>query len=348
MLAGLIVAGWIAGWSPFRSAVEIEEQPAEAQQLYHEGVYMLGQRREARMKSAIERLQGAVELAPNFAPAYAALADAYNLSGDYGWEQPDLVFPKAKEAAKKALALNDRLAEAHLAMAFALDSYDGDSRGAEREFLLAIKLDPKLPAAHHWYAWFLVQQGRAKEAAKQIAEAQKLRPDQKLGPDQVVIVSNAGKIAYLSRDYDLAIKKYQHALGLSPEFRKAHRDLALVYAETGKLDEALGELDRARGVTTDGRDLDCVRAYAYARNGHSRQARDLLGRLEGLADEKPLAYEIAAAYTALGEKDRAFAWLRRAFRERAAGRGGIHVDPRFDGLRGDPRFADFDIAKKQE
>lgn len=99
-------------------------------------------------------------------------------------------------------------------------------------------------------------------------------------------------------------------------------------------------------MTTDGRDLDCVRAYAYARNGHSRQARDLLGRLERLADEKPLAYEIAAVYSALGEKDRAFAWLHRAFNERAAGRGGIGVDPRFDGLRSDPRFHDFDTTKE--
>jgi serine/threonine protein kinase/lipoprotein NlpI len=346
LLCGLLLAGWIARWNPFRSAVEIEEQSAEAQQLYHEGVYMLGQRRESRMKSAIERLQGAVELAPDFARAYAALADAYNLSGDYGWEKPDEVFPKAKQAAEKALSLNDKLAEAHLAMAFALDSYDGDSRGAEQEFLRAIELDPKLPAAHHWYAWFLVQQGRPEEAAKQIAEAQKLRPDQKLGPDQVVIVNNAGKIAYLSRDYPLAIEKYKHALELSPEFRKAHRDLALVYAETGKLEQALAEVDRGRGVTTDGRDLDCVRAYAYARNGHSRQARDLLGRLERLADEKPLAYEIAAVYSALGEKDRAFAWLHRAFNERAAGRGGIGVDPRFDGLRSDPRFHDFDTTKE--
>jgi tetratricopeptide (TPR) repeat protein len=290
---------------------------------------------------AIQRLQEAVELVPNFAPAYAALADAYNLAGDYGWEKPDDVFPKAKAAAQKALSLNDKLADAHLALAFALDAYDGDTARAEREFRRAIQLNPKLPAAYHWYAWFLVQQGRLKEAAKRIAEAQKL------APDQVVIANNAGRIAYLSRDYPLAIQKHKHAIELSPEFRKAHRDLALAYAETGKLDEALAELKRARGITDDGRDVNYVQAYAYARNGHSRQARELLGRLEPLADEKPLAYEIAAIYAALGDKDHAFTWLRRAFDEHAAARMGIGVDPRFDGLRSDPRFHAFNPAKEK-
>ena len=168
-------------------------------------------------------------------------------------------------------------------------------------------MNPKLPAAHHWYAWFLVQQGRPDAAAEQIEQARKL------GPDQVVIANNAGKIAYLRRDYLLAIKKHQYALELSPDFRKAHRDLALVYAETGKLDESLRELRRAKGLTDDGRDLLSVQAYAFARNGHARQAHQLLAQLEPLADRKPLAYDIAAVYAALGEKDRAFDWLRRAF-----------------------------------
>ena len=321
------------GWNPFRNiATNAEESSVGARQLYSEAVLMLGQRRESQTNGAIRRLQDAIELDPNFFPAYAALADAYNLAGDYGWQKPDVVFPKAREAAEKVLSLDDKLPEGHLALAFVLDAYDGDSRGAEREFLRAIELNAKLPAAHHWYAWFLVQQGRPNEAAAQIDEAQKL------GPDQVIIANNAGKIAYLRRDYPLAIEKHKYALELSPDFRKAHRDLALVYAETGNLDQALGELDQAKGVTDDGRDLDAVRAYAYARNGHPRQAREVLGRLEPLADRKPLAYEIAAVYAALGEKDRAFAWLGRAFRERAAARTQIRVDPRFDSLRNDARF----------
>jgi serine/threonine protein kinase/Flp pilus assembly protein TadD len=333
LLCGLVLADWKAGWKPFGDpADEAGEASVEAKRLYREGVLMMGQRQEARMKLAIERLRNAVELAPDYARAYAALADAYNLSGDYGWEKPDDVFPKAEEAARKALSLDDKLAEAHLALAFVLNTYDGKNPQAEKEFRLALKLDPTLSAAYHWYAWFLVQQGRPDEAAKQMAQAEKL------GSDQLIIANNAGKIAYLRRDYLLAIKKHQHALELSPDFRKAHRDLAMVYAETGKLDEALHELDEANGMTDDGRDVNSARAYAYARNGHPRQARELLAQLEPLAKDKPLAYSIAAVYSALGDKDRAFDWLGRAFREHSAGRSGIAVDPRFDGLHSDRRF----------
>ena len=275
LLCGLAVAGWQWGWHPLgRPDDEAENSSAEAQRLYREGVFLLAQRRESQTTLAIRRLQRAVELAPDFALAYAKLADAYNLCGDYGWEKADVVFPKAKEAAQKALAQNDKLAEAHLALAFVLDTYDGDSRAAEKEFLLALKLKPKLADAHHWYAWFLVQQGRPKEAAKHIEQAQKL------GPEQVIIANNAGKMAYLQRNYALAVKKHKYALQLSPDFRKAHRDLAMVYAETGKLDGALGELNLAKGVTDDDRDLAAVRAYAYARNGQAEKARDLLTELE--------------------------------------------------------------------
>ncbi len=310
LLCGLALWGWQTGWTPSGGAVdEAEAAPPEAQRLYREGVLLLGQRQEPQTRQAIRRLRSAVEVAPDFALAYATLADAYNLCGDYGWAKADEVFPKAKEAAEQALARNPKLAEAHLALAFALDSYDGDSRRAEQEYLEALRLGPKLPAAHHWYAWFLVQHGRPDEAARQIDEAQKL------GPDQVIIANNAGKIAYLRRDYSLAVEKHKYALELSPDFRKAHRDLALVYAEMGNLDESLRETDLAKGLTDDGLDLVGVRAYAYARNGRGEAARGLLKRLEASAGQKPLAYEIAAVYAALRENGSALTWLDRAFQD---------------------------------
>jgi Tfp pilus assembly protein PilF len=333
LLVGAALSGWqMTHTPPEPAAADTETPSARAQRLYNEGVLLLGQRRESQTNLAIRRLQSAVRLVPNFTLAYAALADAYNISGDYGWEKPQVVFPKAKEAAQKALSLDDNLAEAHLALAFVLDAYDGDSRAAEKEYLRALKLKPKLAAAHHWYAWFLVQQGRTKEAAKEIEQAQKL------GPVEIIIADNAGKIAYFQRNYTLAVKKHKYALELSPDFRKAHRDLAMVYAEMGNLSDALREAKLAKGLTEDGRDLLAVRAYAYARNSQPQKARDLLTELQPLADQKPLAYEIAAVYAALGEKDRAFTWLQRAIRERAASRAALAVDPRFDSLRKDPRF----------
>ncbi len=332
LLCGLALGSWGTGWTPFGGT---EAVPPEAQRLYREGVLLLGQRQQPQIRQAIRRLQSAVELAPDFALAHATLADAYNLCGDYGWAMADEVYPKAKEAAQAALARNPRLAEAHLAFAFVLDSYDGDSRRAEKEYLEALRLSPKLPAAHHWYAWFLVQQGRADEAARQIDEAQKL------GPDQVIIANNAGKIAYLRHDYPLAVAKHKYALELSPDFRKAHRDLALVYAETGNLDESLREIELAKGLTDDGLDLVGVRAYAYARNGRADAARGLLGLLEAAAAEKPLAQDIAAVYAALGENRLAINWLDRAFRRRVGGRASLAVDPRFAPMRADPQFEQF-------
>ncbi|MGA2065778.1 MAG: protein kinase [Thermoguttaceae bacterium] len=329
VLCGFVLSRW---WPVDHPSPAGPGEPTEAQRLYREGLLLVGQRQEPQMRFAIQRLQGAVQADAGFAPAYTALADAYNLCGDYGWGMADDVFPKAEGAARKALALDEHLAEAHLALAVALEAYDCDWTHAEAEYRWALALNPQLPAAHHWYAWFLAQLGRWDEATSHIEQAQRL------GPDEVIIANNVGKIYYLRRRYAVAVNKHKYALELNPDFRKAHRDLGLAYAEMGKLAEALAELDRAKGLTEDGRDLLGARAYAYARNGHAEESRRLLAQLEPLAREKPLAYEIAAVYAALGEKDSAFAWLQRAFGEHSAGRSGIAVDPRLDGLRPDPRF----------
>jgi serine/threonine protein kinase/Tfp pilus assembly protein PilF len=335
LLIGAAISAWQmthAPVAPDQPPTDAETPTARAQRLYREGILLLGQRRESQTNLAIRRLQSAVGLVRSYPLAYAALADAYNILGDYGWEKPSVVFPAAKEAAQKALTQDADLAEAHLALAFALDAYDGNTAAAEKEFRLALKLKPKLAAAHHWYAWFLAQQGRMKEATKEIEQAQKL------GPDEVIIANNAGRIAFFQRDYPLAVKKHKYALELSPDFRKAHRDLAIVYAEMGQLDDALREAKAIKGLSDDGLDQPAVRAYAYARNGKPDKARSQLADLLPMADQKPLAYDIAAIYAALGDKDAAFKWLDRAFRERNASRTALAVDPRFDPLRKDPRF----------
>ncbi len=335
LVAGIPLAGWWAGWRPDGHPSASFSASPEAYRLYREGLLLEGQRQEPQMRLAIQRLENAVRADARFAPAHTALADAYNLCGDYGWETADAVFPKAKEAARRALALDDHLAEAHLALAVALETYDCDWKQAEVEYRRALELKPQLAAAHHWYAWSLVQQGRLEEATHHIEQAQQL------GPDEVIIANNVGKIYYLCRRYSLAVEKHKYALQLNPDFRKAHRDLALTYAEMGKVGEALKELDRAKGLTEDGRDLTSARAYIYARSGQPQQAQRLLTELEPLADKKPLAYEIATIHAALGETARAFTWLRRAFEERSAGRSGVGVDPRLDKLHAAPQFPSF-------
>ena len=334
----LVLAGGLsAHWWPRPHATA---ESVEANRLYLQGLPLLAQRQEKQWRLAIDRFRRR-RCRPDetYVPAQTALADAYNLGGDYGWEMADVVFPKAKKAAAKALAVDERRADAHLALAFALEAYDGDWKGAEAEYLRALQLDPRLANAHHWYAWFLVQQGRPDEAAVHMEKAQSL------APTDVIIVNNVGKIYYLRRRYAEAVEKHKKALELDSHFCKAHRDLGLVYADMGRLEDALRKFGRAKGLTEDGSDVLSGRAYAYARNGHVTTAHRLLAELEPLAGldpkspKKPLAYEIATVYAALGEADRAFAWLRRACAEHSASRGGLAVDPRLDGIRRDRRFA---------
>ncbi len=294
LLSVAIVGAWIAAHSPSNQPASESPEQAEATRLYREGERLIGQRKESQARAAIKRLESATAIKPDFALGQTALADAYNLCGDYGWEMADQVFPKAETAARRAIAIDPSLAEAHLALAFTLSAYDCNWRRAEAEYRAAIELNPRLANAHHWYAWFLAERGRTTEATREIEKAREL------APDDLIIVNNVGKLRYLARDYAAAVERHKYALELDPDFRKAHRDLALAYAELGpaRLNDALAELKQAEGLTDDGRDLRALRAYAYARNGQPAQVRPLLAQLEPLAKEKPLAYEIATIYAA--------------------------------------------------
>ncbi|HEV2968487.1 MAG TPA: protein kinase [Pirellulales bacterium] len=339
--AGILLAAFLA-WAVFSrfaspdgaspTAAEYSVQSPEARRLYREGLHLLSERKEQQVHAAIARLERAVELAPQFARGQTALADAYNLCGDYGWNFADDVFPKAEAAARRALAQDAKLADAHLALAFALHAYDCEWQKAEAEYRRALELNPQLAAAHHWYAWFLAERGRPREAAEQIDRARQLTPD------DLIVVNNVGKLMYLAHDFAGAARQHQYALELDPDFRKAHRDLGLAYAELGKLDEALAELEKSRGLSDDGRDVLAAEAYALARNGRADKARSLLPDLEAAAKLKPLDYELAIIYAALGEPDRAFQTLGRSVESHSAARAGMGIDPRFDSLHDDPRW----------
>ena len=328
------------------ASTEEPPDPPEPHRLYREGLRLMTQRKERQVHLAIGRLEKAVELAPDFALGQTALADAYNLCGDYGWDFADDVFPKAKAAARQALEQDPKLAEAHLALAFALHEYDCDFKNAEEEYQAALKLNPKLANAHHWYAWYLADSGRPKEALDEIKRARKL------APDDLTIINNYGKLLYLAHDFERAAEEHFKVVELDPDFRKAHRDLGLAYAELGKLDEALGEFDKSRGLTEDGRDALAETAYAFARNHRPDRARLMLPEVEAAADHNPLAYEIATIEAALGDKDAAFEWLHRAIKTHSAARAGMSIDPRLDPLHDDPRWqplaAKYTPPKEQE
>lgn len=310
-----------------RDIVHLAESP-----LYIQGQSLLEQRQESQVRRAIEKFQAVIQREPRHARAYSSLAEAYNLCGDYGWELPDIAFPKAIAAARQALELDPNLPEGRLALGFAAATYTCDWPEAEKQYRQALQLAPNLPAAHHWLAWYLLQQRRFDEALTAIERAQEL------APDNLIIVTNVGKILYFSRRYAAAAEKFKAALELDQDFQKAHMDLGYALIELDQLDDALAEFDRAVGISANDYDIQVARALVRARQGKTAAAQTLLDALEPVAVNEGLSMEMAHAYAAMGKADRAIHWVKTAFDRKSPGRADASVDPRLDPLRKDPRF----------
>lgn len=298
-----------------------------------QGYSLLGQRQERQVRLAIAKFQRVLVTQPKNARALAALAEAYNLCGDYGWELPDHAFPQAIAAARQALEIDPDLAEGHLALAFAAATYQCQWQQADAEFRRTFELAPNLASAHHWYAWFLLPQRRLEQARTEMERAHQL------APDNLIIANNVGKVLYYSRRYSEAAERHRATLELDQDFQKAHMDLGYALIELGQIDEALAEFDRSVGISTHDRDVQAARAYARARQGKAAAVQTLLQSLEPVAADEGLAVEMAHIYAAAGDRDRAFLWLKEAFTRKSPGRVDIVVDPRLDPLRSDPRFA---------
>lgn len=305
---------------------------APAAPAFVQGLSLLEQRQEQQVRLAISKFQQVLKQDPKNARAYAALAEAYNLCGDYGWETPDIAFPKAIEAAQRSLELDNHLAEGRLALAFAAATYECDWLKAEEQFRLTIAAAPKLASAHHWYAWFLLQQHRFDEALAEMETAQSL------APDNLIIVNNVGRLLYFSRRYKEAAERHRAAIELDQDFQKAHMDLGYTLIELGQLDEAISEFDLAVGMSSQGWELKAARAFALARKGNDADAQAILATLTPVAANRGLSLEMAQVYAALGDSDQAFNWLNTAFELKSPGRADVAVDPRLDPLRSDPRF----------
>lgn len=298
-----------------------------------QGRSLLDQRQERQVRLAIVKFQDVIARQPKHARAYAALAEAYNLCGDYGWEPATTVFPKAIAAAHRSLELDTDLAEGRLALAFAAATYTCDWDEADRQFRRALEIAPNLPSAHHWFAWYLLQQRHFDEALVEIQRAHEL------APENLIILSNVGKILYFSRKYPAAVEHHRAALELDQDFQKGHMDLGYTLIELNRIDEALSEFDRAIGISSHDLDVRAARAYALARQGKKEATRELLTILQPEAERVGLFVEMAHIYTALGDSDQAIRWLEKAFAQKAPGRADVSVDPRLDPLRKDYRFA---------
>lgn len=307
----------------------------EAHEAYLKGRYYLNKRTEEGFRQAITYFSEATQKDGNYALGYAGLADSYVLLGEYSLLPAKETFSKAREAAAKALELDETLAEAHNALAGVKEDYDWDWPGAEREFQRAIELNPGYATPHQWYAELLSELGRHGEALAQIKQAQQLDPF-----SLIVNAVYADALRTAGQD-DLSIEQLRKTLEIDPNFAHAHFHLGLTQLRKGAFAEAIAEFQKASNLSPNVTDYKGGLGYAYARADERSEARKLLDELKDRSKQKYVSwFYIAAVYSGLGEKDQAFASLDRAYQQHEQGFVVVRREPMFDPLRADPRYGD--------
>jgi len=302
----------------------------EAYDLYLKGRYFWNKRNAQSFRQAAEYFQLAIDKDPNYAPAYAGLADTFSMMSSYGYAPPAEFIPKARAAALKALQIDESLAGAHASMAVIAQNYDWDWPRAEREYRRAIQLDPGYATAHQWYAECLGFEGRFDEA---FAESDRAR---KLDPLSLIISADYAALLYFSRQYDRSIEEFRRVLEMEPNFPRAYI-VIFPLVEKGLFAEALADVDKWKRVVDSPWPLS-VQVYVYARSGQIDQARITLQKLQHMDQRQfidPAA--ILMAHVGMDDKDETFAWLQKCYDARSP-LTTLKVDPMYDPLRSDPRF----------
>jgi eukaryotic-like serine/threonine-protein kinase len=302
------------------------------------GRYFWTKRTPESIQKAIGLFGQAIDTDPTYAYAYAGLSACYvslGFSFDVGSLPPNEAIPKAKAAASKAIEIDDSLAEAHNPLAFIRLNYDWDSAGAEREFKRALDLNPGYADAHHWYAHYLIATGRPEESLAESNRALELDP---LSP---IMSTHLGWLYYYLRRNDQALSQLGKTLELDPNYGLAHWYIGLVKEQQGRYDEALDRMSRAVELLHGNLVVEADRAHALALSKRTAEAEESLGGLLTLSRTRYVnPVETALVYIGLGKSDEAFRWLDRAYEERSDLLVYLRVDPRFDPIRSDPRFAE--------
>ncbi|MDE3245046.1 MAG: protein kinase [Acidobacteriota bacterium] len=305
----------------------------EAFQLYLKGRHAWRKRTADALQKAVEHFQAAIDHDPNYALAYAGLADAYALlSFLVGVMAPLDALPRAKAAAEKALDLDPGLADAYASMGMILESFEWDWTGAERCHRRALQLAPVNPNLHHRLGMHLLYRSRFDEALACFSQAQELDP---LAP---LFHVGPGLPCYFQHHGDAAVKEFKRATVLAPGFLIAHLMLGLALVQQGSFDEAIRAFEAANAIapTPDGL---AMLGHAHGRAGHSDQARELLLRLKQMAATRYVsAYGLAVLHLGLGDAERALAHLELAVQQRCELLVYVGIDPRLDELRNDERF----------
>jgi eukaryotic-like serine/threonine-protein kinase len=306
----------------------------EAYQLYLKGRYFAEKFTKDRVNEGIEYFHQAIDLDPNYALAYEGLSYAYFTSDDL-FLSPLESMPKASEAAREALRLDDTLAEAHTDMAIVDFWYGYDWSAAEKEFRRAIELRPNYAHAHEYYGWDLISVGRAEEGIKESKRALEL------DPLSTEVSATHGGNFYFGHQYDLAIDQLRQTLEMDPNSWFARMFLGLSYEASGNLPRAIAECQRAREIETTIPWPSAELAHAYAVSGRKGEAEEILRQLKERSKQSYVpAYNFAEIYIGLGDKDQAMALLEKAYADRSMLLTFLKADPEFNSLRSDPRFKD--------
>jgi serine/threonine protein kinase/Tfp pilus assembly protein PilF len=316
------------------NVAKVETHDPEAYQLYLKGRYRTAKWTQADLNAAMEYFRQAIDRDPNYAAAYAGLSRAYWGASDL-FMSPTEAGPKAREAARKALELDESLPEAHIFMAYVNYAHDHDWSGAERESRRAIELAPNNSLAHSVYAVVLMLKGRFEEA---IAES---RRGVEVDPLSLEANTYLGWVLFFARRYDEAVKQLRTTVDMDPNYYFSRMVLGFAYERQGDRSRALEELQKASQLVSDsGIVLPLAElGAAYARSGQKDKAEQILKELIRRSERSYVdAYDLALVYAGLGKKDQALTALEKGYAGRCSKLGYLGVEPTFDSLRSEPRF----------
>ncbi len=305
----------------------------EAYRAYMRGREFWNKRSRIDFEKAIEYYKQAIAMDPNYALAYSGLADCYITMTTYGLIEPSEGFDNAKDAAKKALAIDDTLAEAHTSLAHITWLHEWNWAGAERGFERAIGLNPKYETAYQWYAVYLSAMGRHKEAIERIKRAQAL------DPTSSILGLDVARTFYYARQYDPAVEQCLKTLGADQDFYRISDWLSYAYEQLGFYDQAVEA--SLKSMTMRGANPQTIAALkkSYATSGWKGFWRKQLEITQEEARGRYVPpYFIARIYARLDEPDQTMEWLRKAYDKHSDYLVLLNVEPIFDPLRSDPRF----------
>jgi TolB-like protein/Tfp pilus assembly protein PilF len=313
------------------SAASLDPQAHEA---YLKGRHLWNRRTEDGMRKSITQYEQAIRQHPEYAMAYAGVADSYVMLACRGMAPAKDTFRKAKAAARKALDLDSELGEAHGSLAH-VRLHDWDWEGLEKDFQKAIQLNPAEPIVYYWYGEFLMSMGRPGEAIAMTQRAQQG------DPLSAVISSSLAMILYLARRYDQAVEILERTYEIHPDHFLPRLRMGLVRIQQNRYEDAIRDLKTAVTLADQSTETLAALAMAYAAAGMTNEAEEITGGLEKLQGKRyVLPYNIAKIYAAAADKDKAFGWLEKAYEEGNPDLIELNSEPVFDRLRTDGRFSD--------